>query len=1108
MNLSSPNAEETRVEVLGQPTYLDVLTGRRTSNGNYRIEYLDTSPMEARNPTGNNLPLLPYEVIDYIFGYSGTVYIHSLRSIGIGRHKHSQSITHRLPMQSFIQCSSKRPAHWAKCFHSDTNEPYTFASIRVPNQLSSSIYNFIKPFRLPYDPKGNIRSKQETVLTSKQLSLPQINTDCIVSNLYSARNIRSSVPLSKMGVKPQSNSIDAALEVLEGTSDPPTLDVVCHKTKDGSKPKSHKTDYCREFAKGNCSLGDRCRFIHEIPAEENRQPSKDPNVNIKPVFQQVRLCTDNAILFDGESFHTNLPNHLIVDEGAFVAGVVSSGPGYIIQSDDPKYEAKYTTASAAFETQDLPAFRHGEKSHEVFYPPKTYLVFVPLLSQLCKQLPGSTLDAAWTKAVYQLGERFFATWPSLMEHANITCEYHIHRTYYKRHMQVDEGLNLCRITRNNEVVGGFDMSERLIVAGLGNQLQNNTSQRIHDVECILPDEYEFRTDFEYQVAGATFDVENRIYPNFNTNLPVDPQNTKNYRTSYMQFCGLGVPGFCEFGKTPNNATKALKRLLAARPNEEFHREMSRFTYRELIRKFPKHHKFTKEITDLGGYHFKNLANLAVPEELALSKELFGQMISSTTDGLKYLIKQCHRTKIQWIMDKYGDGKKWLYYSMFESFSTLAEPFIPRTAASNIIHAKRELRKRYVNGQRLSCDDMIMIEKLAANIKRELAKCLKVPRLFVDYGAGCMYANELPEFVKVCIDGEHSFAMPDGFTVTIFVMAKPKTGQLTDLFRKAYDSLNTAKHLLVLIYSDDSVYIGNRKGVSFAFNVDISSNDSSQDAIAFGSVGLAMARFFPSRALGLLKQCKLPIKLSNPDNKAEFITIKFNTLFEGSGSVLTTILNHFASFSIALNVGFLMATTEKTNEDCINVGAAYAGHVVTSETCSPNGLVIFEKVQFLKHSPLCDEFGTYYSTLNYGCLFRSFGSIDDSPTPQNLGMSAQNLYNFKDFDQCELVCSRRVQGECNEPSSLIMIAMRNRFNKIYDQSTLTFKQTNTWRSIAASHDLSSILIDTQSICRRYDCCESELRELETMIASSRVGSLNTSSAVAKFFVTDYGMSYDM
>jgi hypothetical protein len=126
----------------------------------------------------------------------------------------------------------------------------------------------------------------------------------------------------------------------------------------------------------------------------------------------------------------------------------------------------------------------------------------------------------------------------------------------------------------------------------------------------------------------------------------------------------------------------------------------------------------------------------------------------------------------------------------------------------------------------------------------------------------MYANELPEYVKMCLDGHHHISC-GAFDFDVFVMAKPKTGILDDIFNQMYRQLELVNSVFIMIYSDDQVYGGNVHGFSFLYNVDISSNDSSQDKPAFLFCALAMACFNPAGAIGLIKQCRLPIRVCNP-----------------------------------------------------------------------------------------------------------------------------------------------------------------------------------------------------------------------------------------------------
>lgn len=94
---------------------------------------------------------------------------------------------------------------------------------------------------------------------------------------------------------------------------------------------------------------------------------------------------------------------------------------------------------------------------------------------------------------------------------------------------------------------------------------------------------------------------------------------------------------------------------------------------------------------------------------------------------------------------------------------------------------------------------------------------------------------------------------------------------------------------------------------FGFNLDISSCDSSNSMVVFAQNGLQQAgldvEHASSFAAGLIAQCALPTTLRNPlkGNRTEQLVVQPLTVFEYSGSTLTTVLNNIASTSIAVTV---------------------------------------------------------------------------------------------------------------------------------------------------------------------------------------------------------------
>lgn len=483
------------------------------------------------------------------------------------------------------------------------------------------------------------------------------------------------------------------------------------------------------------------------------------------------------------------------------------------------------------------------------------------------------------------------------------------------------------------------------------------------------------------------------------------------------------------------------------------------------------------------------------------------------DGFK-LLREAHcRDSI----DKYASrNPDWLYFEGYSKFLTMMDCESDRNFHAAIKHVKKALRMMYVQNQRFHTPVDIMVKTVNAKVKKEFAKFGKVPRLFVTYDAGCMFANELPEYSKVCLDGTYSFTEGD-VTINVTIFAKPTTDKLRTLLAECITAMRKQNHLNILIYSDDSVWSGNINGVDFAFNVDISSCDSGNKMGTFGLVYDLLSRFRVDLAVGLMAQCAQTMSLVNPENKEEVMKIQMATYFEGSGTVLTTILNHVAMYMVSMAAVAIFGLRRHTVfnwtdvESMIKESGVCFGHVLTVEPCLDELNFCPEKIQFLKRSPLQTVKGDYVPCLNYGTIFRGFGSLEGDMVAEMVGLSVEEFRVLSWSERWDLFASRVVAGLVHEPSSLVLDALRSRFRS-------TPKHFDAWSGVDYGNDRIQYggvietgqvsgredVIDPVSLARRYGCSVFDLEQLVSIINASKFGDVIPSEAVSCFACVDYGV----
>jgi hypothetical protein len=509
------------------------------------------------------------------------------------------------------------------------------------------------------------------------------------------------------------------------------------------------------------------------------------------------------------------------------------------------------------------------------------------------------------------------------------------------------------------------------------------------------------------------------------------------------------------------------------------------------------------------YYGQNMFLRLVREVGAKNFKIVDQM----KEGFTILLNSFNATTL----DNYAqDHPKWLYLNHYNSFKSFLDYEACRRELAIIPHIKKALRHMFVERQDVHNPDDNMTRFVEAKVKKEFAKYKKVPRLYVTYDAGCMYANHLPEWAKVCLDGAREFTN-NGVTFVVHIFAKPTCVGLEEAFVSLIDAMDSRDKVYILIYSDDSVWCGNVNGNQFAFNVDISSCDSGNKGGVFGLIYMLLAQFSPELAMGLIKQCGNVINLKNPENPDHVCEIYMNSLFEGSGTVLTTVLNHVAMYMISMAAVSIIGdcrdrigSWEKVSS-LVELSGAMFGHVLTVEPAKDELGFAPELIQFLKRSPLRLTTGEYVPVLNYGTIFRGFGSLEGDLTADMVGLSVPSFAQLSVADRGDLFLSGVVAGLKNEPNSIILSALRTRFSKLPGNGASEWSKVKNDRFRLQSSNVleGSVCFDsrggvaTESLCRRYALTDAQLTRFAGIILNCTIGSLYPDDCVDSFARVDYG-----
>lgn len=875
--------------------------------------------------------------------------------------------------------------------------------------------------------------------------------------------------------------------------------------------------------------------------EEVVDPLPGPPPVLKTHFVVDSGC---GYLWTGSSFAQRIDGLGAVDADGTIysvapvdsihSSVIQSGPGFFTTTTEVgKGEIKSARPCAYNRTFGDDVVRG--------VPGFVSLVFIPLMNALAQKLPGAlkshTFEAAMAIARTTVGTSV----PVLV---NSTVRAYVH------------SLNLSSNQKLSQVVASapqelsaLDVMERKVVTTGGTCMFYDGPVRICAETCVLPIDWIPRDRYKVTCyGGATCDLtaDPPEYPKFNTE---GADGTVWYDTEYFRFVGTGCVPFVTYACNPDNTVQAFKRFLAARDsvatddiyyaNQAYLLNTLSSAYQTSMGAGRYAHStamlkniatsFSWDPNGLGrlmrvgrGQHSHEIhlskAGVVDPAFAIQSGSAFVQgCAEAILPSMMDFIDKCSPTYLERAVGAMGNARDWAYFNIQMAKMTLFEPFLSREGCAEIAHVKKKLRQWYVTKQEIHSDDRVMVKLLNAKVKRELGKFGKVPRFFVTYEAGSMYANELPEFIKMCIDGL-TYAAYGDVTLITYVIAKPKSDSFSKTFQMAIEATSVPNTVFVAIYSDDTLYSGCIGGTNFMFNVDISSCDCNQNSLMFYMVSAMLSEQHGPRALGLIEQCMKKVRVTNPFNKNEFFDIQMHGPLEGSGTVLTTILNHTASFLGANAAAHCLSELLKFKlsgghpvvlEDIrlsITTGAALVGHKVTTSFCGDlAGNVTVEKAQFMKKSPMYTDSGLLVPTTNIGCVLRSLGLVQGDLLPEKLCLTPEVYHTMTWQQRSDRFTAGILYGLKHEPGNPVLDALRSRFlTGTVPDSDLerVFSVNNQGNPDVVAWDAVLEPVSVASFQARYDVTDEELATLIAQIADIQVGAVKSSRACAKMYMVDY------
>lgn len=832
-------------------------------------------------------------------------------------------------------------------------------------------------------------------------------------------------------------------------------------------------------------------------------------------------------------------------------------------SSDPK-ENVYSCVTTGFtEMRSMESFTmYDAAGVPRTFPAGQYIVMPTLWKKLVSQ-NFRELNSVTYAAIHSIGRTLGGSDVDeyLSYIVGCTCECFCHLLEYNKYLTTISvwsfraGNNHSMISTGHTQIG--------TVGRLG--ISYNVGGMIFHTYSIVKEHPDYDTRNDFVITGGSSFITLVMSQNGNRNLPIFiiPDDPKvHVRSNWFSFRGKHQKPFIEYSSSTINWQSALKRLIGARPDEQYYRNNAMYLGHSIAREFVDQaggcggcfifwfggipadkliNTYYKLIgtRDVSHHDTSGLGFMDWDPGYSMGIPVFnqtGQLLYYKESVFKFIARhmlqvdnRCTMTNLQQLQQMLPGLANWHHKAVLDD--RLLSDFIlnTRSTVAQFPHEKREERIRYVNGIKFNELHTPIISSISAIPKRELTSSDKRPRICAAYGQGCVHASELPAAVKVCLHGDYSFPSVEGngIDLVVRVIAKPVKTSMQEVGEFVAVVPNNTLH--VVICSDDSVYSLVLNNQKYEFNVDVSSNDSSQDLPSFYMTWKVLSNFCIDRADQLIQQCLTPILVKNPVGSGHF-ELKFKGPFEGSGSVLTTLLNHIGSIQIALGAAYSINELIESNPDvlqqdslevsyhlkrCISDGASYVGHKITCDHCINDGFHVSPRTQFLKHSFMCID-GVIVPARNMGCLLRSIGSVKDDLLPGQLGLSSLTFSAMSQDQKMNAFCGAVIMGWKNEPSNQILRAFRHRFLSSGGAPLNTPLMTHCLTSGAVEAprhfydlpindgdpvDYSSFHSDS-FLYERYGLSSYEVQEIVETILNLRVGDIISTSGIAKIYSVDY------
>lgn len=835
-----------------------------------------------------------------------------------------------------------------------------------------------------------------------------------------------------------------------------------HKAKSGELPKFAKPCTKRDPVSGLCPFGSKCRYQHPplvvasnppgmvygedflFGLEEDPAEASTTVVEVAPERKEYRMFLN--ILYEPEKKSCKRP---LVEPLQFGPdGVQTTDCGYDVIHD-------ITTATMIHE---FVAF--GQ-----VFPVRT-VVISHQLAQLATIALGVLANESRN---YSASLRFF-------EEFLYPC--------FPRKIVHDHFVFYCFRNTSVAIPGDVLSTVRKLFIPLNAGM---VTQLLFD-ESIKP---EYPYNRMWRIIGSNgfdFDVGEdgtvSTYPTFRTRCP--PRNdTARNKTAWAHF--TCTHGFQTYANNANNVCAALSRYLKAREDESLLRAnqyrllgaqsmkatelVARLCGATVTKQGPFSNKYdltTRPVTRV-------TARKPAPNVYEFSdhhSEFFAMLQKNLFDRVGFF-QRIWRALVWFLLLSYGKANDYVVRHLYAPVYHWVHRREWLQSFVNLPHPKLLLRLKWYLDDECLNNVLEGLGEFESKFKFEFAKVGKAGRLYATAGELSLTSQACVSTIKhlTCMPLEFGL-MPNGGTFRT-VQADCVEPRACD---KLYSSLfKLSPNDVTFVYFSDDGFLVERTHVGFnLFETDISSCDASNGfPVSVVAMWLAEQMGMEEDMVRLLAISAKPTTIRNPDCKSEYVKLLPETTFEYSGETLTTLKNQIADFSGAFGIYQRVCRGISLDQAIIGGFKDFGWTLTCSRRFSFNAATFLKRAYSERASR---------SWLVYGPIFRSLGVVDGELSPLKLGLSKAEYNRLSIVDRFELLLRQRVEALKNEPSSVVLNALRERFLGV-----VSFEET----------------ISRECLKERYDVSDHDIDVMVDAVSSLKLGDIVVNGFLEKVFAVDYG-----